>query len=109
FADPRILALADKITVAEDPAFTRAFPQKFHSHVEIALADGTRRAAGLDVPHGHHDDPLTDTEVEEKFAMLAGRELPADRVAGVLGLIREFENCVRLDDLFDALTVEPAV
>src|SRR5215467_8217581 len=38
FADPRVLALADKITVAEEPAFTRGFPQQFRSHVEIALA-----------------------------------------------------------------------
>jgi 2-methylcitrate dehydratase len=106
FSDPRILALADKITVAEEPEFTRAFPQKFRSHVEIALADGTRRTTGLDVPHGHHDDPLTDAEVEAKFAMLAGRKLPPERVAGVLRIIYDFENCARLDDLFDALTIE---
>jgi 2-methylcitrate dehydratase len=107
FSDPRILALADRITVAEEPEFTRAFPEKFRSHVEIALRDGTRRTAGLDVPHGHQDDPLTDAEVEAKFAMLAGRKLPRERVAGALRLIHGFENCVRLDDLFDALTIEP--
>ena len=107
FSDPRILALADRITVAEEPEFTCAFPEKFRSHVEIALRDGTRRAAGLDVPHGHHDDPLTDAEVEEKFTALAGRKLPRERVAGALRLIHDFENCVRLDDLFDALAIEP--
>ena len=105
FADPRILALADRITVAEAPEFTRAFPGKFQSHVEITLADGSRRAAGLDVPHGHHDDPLTDAEVEQKFAMLAGRKLPPERVARALRLIGAFEHCGRIDDLFDALTV----
>ena len=56
FSDPRILALADKITVAEEPEFTGTFPGKFRSYVEITLRDGTRRAAGLDVPHGHHDE-----------------------------------------------------
>jgi 2-methylcitrate dehydratase len=106
FTDPRVLALADKITVAEEPDFTRAFPLRFRSHVEIALADGTHRAAGLDVPHGHHDDPLTDAEVDAKFAMLAGRKLPAEGAAQALRLIRDFENCARLDDLFDALAVE---
>jgi 2-methylcitrate dehydratase len=107
FFDPRILALADKVIVAEEPEFTRAFPQKFRSHVEIALHDGTHRAAGLDVPHGHHDDPLTDAEVEEKFAMLAGRKLPRERVAGALRIVHDFENCARIDDLFDALVIEP--
>src|ERR1043166_926418 len=81
FSDPRVLALADRITVAEEPEFTRAFPQKFRSHVEIVLRDGARCAAGLDVPHGHHDDPLTDAEVEHKFAALVGRRLPPGRVA----------------------------
>jgi 2-methylcitrate dehydratase len=106
FGDPRILALADRITVAEDLEFTGAFPQEFRSHVEIALTDGTRRSAGLDVPHGHHDDPLTDAEVDAKFAMLAGRKLPPARAAQALRLIRDFEQCTRLDDLFDALTIE---
>jgi 2-methylcitrate dehydratase len=106
FGDPRILALADRITVAEAPEFTGAFPQEFRSHVEIALRDGTRRSAGLDVPHGHHDDPLTDAEVDAKFAMLAGRKLPPARAAQALRLIRDFEQCTRLDDLFDALTIE---
>ena len=106
FTDPRILALADKITVAEDPAFTRAFPEKFRSRVEIELVDGTTRAAGLDYPHGHHDDPLTDAEVREKFAALAGRKLAPERVARALALIWDFENCSRVDELFDALAVE---
>ena len=108
FTDPRVLALTDRTTVAEDPEFTRAFPQKFRSHVEIALTDGTRRAAGLDVPHGHHDDPLTDAEVDAKFAMLAGRKLPPDRVAQALRLIGDFEHCDRIDDLFDVLAMEEA-
>jgi 2-methylcitrate dehydratase len=106
FTDPRILALADKVTVAEEPELTRAFPQKFRSHVELMLHDGTRRTAGIEVPHGHHDDPLSDAEVDEKFAMLAGRKLPPDRLAGALRLVRDFENCSRLDDLFDGVAVE---
>jgi 2-methylcitrate dehydratase len=106
FTDPRILGLADKITVAEDADFTRAFPEKFRSRVEIDLADGTTRAAGLDYPHGHHDDPLTNAEVREKFTALAGRKLPAERIARALALIWDFENCPRVDELFDALAIE---
>src|SRR5262249_56318396 len=35
FSDPRILALADKIVVVEEPEFTRAVPGRFASHVDI--------------------------------------------------------------------------
>ena len=107
FSDPRILALADRITVAEDPALTRAFPSKFPSRVEITLADGTRRTAAVDYPHGHHADPLTDAEVRNKFTSLAGRKLPPDRLVRALDLIAEIEHCRRLDDLFDLLTIAP--
>jgi len=106
FTDPRILALADKITVAEDPDFTRAFPEKFRSRVEIESRDGTTRAAGLDYPHGHHDDPLTDAEVREKFTSLAGRKLAPERLARALALIWDFENSTRVDGLFDAFAIE---
>jgi 2-methylcitrate dehydratase len=106
FSDPRILALADKVTVAEDAGFTRSFPAKFPCHVEIGLRDGTTRAAGLDVPHGHHDDPLTDAEVAAKFTALAGRKLASAQLAQAWDLIENFDRCSRVDDLFDALTVE---
>jgi|HubBroStandDraft_6_1064221.scaffolds.fasta_scaffold92217_2 2-methylcitrate dehydratase len=106
FADPCILALADKITVTEDPAFTRAFSAQFPCHVEITLRDGTTRGAGLDVPHGHHDDPLTDAEVKEKFTALAGRKLASARLAHVWDIIQNFDRYDRIDGLFDALTVE---
>lgn len=105
FSDPRVLALADRITVAEDPALTRAFPAKFPSRVEITLTDGTRRTAAVDYPHGHHADPLTDAEVRDKFMSLAGRKLAPAQLARALDLIAHFEHCRRLDDLFDVLTV----
>jgi 2-methylcitrate dehydratase len=105
-ADPRILALADRITIAEDAAFTRAFPEKFRSRVEITLHDGTVRTSEVDYPHGHHDDPLTDAEVREKFSALAGRKLAPARLAPALDLIWDFEHCARIDDLFDAFALD---
>ncbi len=108
FSDPRILGLADKITIADDPALTRAFPDKFPCRVEITLTDGSRRVAARDYPHGHHDDPLSDAEVAEKFRALAGRKLAPDRVTLAWDLIADFERCQRIDDLFDAVAIEGA-
>ena len=108
FADPRILALIDRITVTEDAAFTRAFPGKFRSRVEIELRDGSVRASEVDVPHGHHDDPLTDAEVRDKFIALAGRKLAPARVTQALDVMWDVERCGRIDDLFDAFTLDGA-
>jgi hypothetical protein len=38
--------------------------------------------------------------------MLAGRKLPPARVAQALRLIRDVEQCARLDEIFDVLTIE---
>ncbi len=106
FGDPRILALADRITIAEDAEFTGQFPHKFRSHVEIRTRDGAVRAAGVDYPHGHHEDPMTDAEVREKFAMLAARKLAPAQIKQALERIWSFETCTRIDDLFDALEAD---
>jgi 2-methylcitrate dehydratase len=106
FTDPRILALIDRITVAEDVGFTQAFPAKFRSRVEIVLRDGSVRAREADYPHGHHDDPLTDAEVRDKFTALAGRKLAPTRVTHALDVIWELERCTRVDDLFDAFALD---
>ena len=42
-ADPRILALADRVDAVADDAMQAAFPVHFGSWVELAVADGTRR------------------------------------------------------------------
>ncbi len=42
-ADPRLVALRAKMAVAEDDAFTRAFPQRYGAELRVSLADGSTR------------------------------------------------------------------
>src|SRR5690606_13566968 len=80
-ADERVHALADKVAVKEDPEFTRRFPASIPCRLEVRLRSGETRKAEVEYPRGHYKNPMTDGEVEDKFRMLAGRFLPADRVA----------------------------
>ena len=70
------LAIADKISIREDAEINRDYPGKFRCHVDITTRDGATRSTGVDYPHGHHLDPMSDAEVEAKFRELAGRKLP---------------------------------
>jgi 2-methylcitrate dehydratase PrpD len=89
-ADPRILALADRVSHVIDPE--AQFPRSFPGWVRVRLKDGRELEAR--VPHGRGgpDRPLPPEALVEKFRDNARRALPAARVAAleqaVLGLDR---------------------
>ena len=89
-ADPRILALADRVSHVIDPE--AQFPRSFPGWVRVRLKDG--REVEARVPHGRGgpDRPLPPEALVEKFRDNARRALPAARVAAleqaVLGLDR---------------------
>jgi len=104
--DPKILALADKITISEDTEFNRDFPGKFRCCVDIATRDGMTRTAGVDYPHGHHLDPMTDAEVAAKFCDLAGRKLAKEEVDAALTVLWDFDEAQDADEIFEIVNVE---
>jgi 2-methylcitrate dehydratase len=106
FTDPRILALADRITVHDDPELTRQFPQAFPCRVEITTRDGKNHVARLQNPRGHHDDPMSDDEVADKFRALAGQRLPPSRVEAALQRLWHVEQCSTIHELFGLLQID---
>ncbi len=106
FTDPKILALADKISIREDPEFNRDFPGKFRCRVDITSSDGTVRSAGVDYPHGHHLDPMSDQEVEAKFRQLAARKLSAERLEAALTAFWNFDQARSADEIFQIVDIE---
>jgi 2-methylcitrate dehydratase len=105
FSDRRILALADRIEVHDDPELSRQFPHAFPCRVEITTAEGTVHVAGRQVPRGHHDDPMSDAEVADKFRQLAGRQLPPSQVEQVLERLWNLDPGSRIGDLFVLLQI----
>src|SRR6202000_2228343 len=76
--DPRILAIADKISVVEDPALTKAFPEHCTCRMDITTTDGEQRQIVIANPPGHHNAPMAFSELQNKFRGLAGRKLKPD-------------------------------
>lgn len=105
FQDPRILALADRITVHDDPALSVQVPGAFPCRLEIATADGRVHAAGRQYPRGHHDDPMSDAEVADKFRDLAGRKLSPASVERALDVLWNADRASRISDLLVPLQV----
>src|SRR6267143_1494493 len=69
--DPTIRAQLKKIEVVADPEIEKVFPALQRVIVTITTKDGRTFTQQLDYPKGDPRNPLTDTEIEEKFAALA--------------------------------------
>jgi 2-methylcitrate dehydratase len=94
-----------KITVTEDREFNERYPDSLPCRITITLKSGERRTAEIANPIGHHDRPMTDEQVVEKFRGLGGRKLPPDRLQKVLACIWSIDRGGDLRSLFDMLEI----
>ena len=69
--DRKIRAQLKKVEVVADPEIEKVFPALQRVIVTITTTDGRSFTKQLDYPKGDPRNPLTDQEVEEKFAALA--------------------------------------
>lgn len=82
--DPRVAALARKVTVREDPAMTRRLPLERPARVVITLDDGTTLQGEVGANRGDDALPYSRDELRAKFMDLATRVWPADHAQAVL-------------------------
>ncbi len=75
--DPEIRAQLPKVEVVADPEIEKVFPALQRVVVNITVTDGAVFSKQLDFPKGDPRNPLTDSEIEEKFAALAEGVLSA--------------------------------
>ena len=68
---PEIRAQLKKVEVVADPEIEKVFPALQRVIVNITTTAGKTFTKQLDYPKGDPRNPLTDSEVEEKFAALA--------------------------------------
>jgi 2-methylcitrate dehydratase len=103
--DPALRPLIKKLTIVEEPEFTRRYPAEACTHVEVTTTDGQRLTAQTTHPKGHRLNPLTDAEVEAKFRSLANAALGHERCDRVLAEAWGLEKAATLDGLFESLIV----
>ena len=105
FGDQRTLELMKKITITEDADFNRRYPASLPCRMTITLRNGEQKTAELSNPIGHHDRPMSDAQVIEKFRGLAGRKLAPAQMQKVLDRAWRIENDSEWPKLFEELQV----
>jgi 2-methylcitrate dehydratase PrpD len=71
--DPAIKALAQRVTVSEDPKLTAMMPRYRPSRVKVTLIDGTVLEAQALTNKGDTEDPYSPEELRAKYFELAER------------------------------------
>jgi 2-methylcitrate dehydratase len=69
--DPKIREQLHKVEVVADPEIEKVFPALQRVIVNLTTADGRTLTKQLDYPKGDPRNPVSDQEIEEKFAALA--------------------------------------
>jgi 2-methylcitrate dehydratase len=106
FQDRRTLDLMRKITITEDADFNKRYPASLPCRMTITLKGGAQKTAELSNPIGHHDRPMSDAQVVEKFRGLAGRKLAPARLEKVLDRLWTIDNDAGWPSLFDDLRLD---
>ena len=102
-ADPKRMALAEKIEVRPDPAITaKGAPYRHAVRVEVQLSGGARLECAKQAPRGSERNFAAPADIIAKFEKLAAHGLPPARAAelrdAVLGL-EKLRDAGRIADL----------
>jgi 2-methylcitrate dehydratase len=103
--DPRLLDLVSRIKCLPSDEADRTEHEFNLCELEVVLRSGARKTVRVEYHRGHFKNPMTDTEMEEKFRLMAQKHLPADRVDHLLRLLWGIENEPQVSTLIAATRV----
>jgi 2-methylcitrate dehydratase len=104
--DPTIRAQLKKVEVVADPEIEKVFPALQRVVVNITTIDGRTFSKQLDYPKGDPRNPLTDAEVEEKFAALADGVLSAGARKKLIDAIWSLERVGSVSKLMSLMKAD---
>jgi len=103
FDSPVIKATMRKVTVRLEPEIERLFSERRMAGaiVKVTGADGTLETERVDHAHGDADNPLTDSELDEKYRALAGVAISGDASDKLLARMWRLESLARAAEIGD--------
>jgi 2-methylcitrate dehydratase len=99
--DPRLLDLVSRIKIIPSEEADQHEREYNLCNLEIVSKSGQRNSIRVDYHRGHYKNPMTDAEMEEKFRLLARRQLSAEKVDGLLKKLWALEDLSKAGDLIE--------
>ena len=106
FLDRDVIELMAKVTLREDPEFTKQYPARWNCRLVAETIAGARYQVQVAYPKGHPDNPLSDAEVEEKFVRLAEPSLGSVRCRAFLDWAWRMEETDCIGEIFPLLSIQ---
>ncbi len=109
--DPKILEMASKVKGEEDPEYTKGYPERFPTFIEMSLKDKRVLSSYVDVPSGdpmkkeYAEDPSRfDNEMIEKFLRIVSN-VPSfsDRGKRIVALVQGIDRAQGISGLMELL------
>ena len=104
--DRRIREQLRKVQVVADPAIENAFPRLQRAVVTIRTTAGSEFTKELDFPKGDPRNPLSDSEIEQKFEALAEGVLPPEAQQRVKHAVWNLEEIQSVSELMETLKAD---
>jgi 2-methylcitrate dehydratase len=101
--DPQLKSMIKKIKVRSDPNLTKIYPRGIPAILEIIDNVGKIHRKRVEFPRGHHRNPMTDKEIEEKFRALTINTITKDRADEFLRKSWKLESITDISDLLATL------
>ena len=97
--DPEVRRLRNLIDVQVDGEIEARYPELNGCHLEILLADGTRRQSYVPNMKGEPEFRMTEGEMREKFHMLTRDLFPPERADAIYATCHRLESLRHINDL----------
>jgi 2-methylcitrate dehydratase len=104
--EPAVVALMQKIKVAEDPVLTARGGGAVPTRVTGILADGQRISREVDYAPGFSERPMNRADVERKFRGNVGKRWPQEQTTAVLTALWGLEQTNNLSALLGELAIK---
>jgi 2-methylcitrate dehydratase PrpD len=98
-----IADLTSRVKVRGDDELEKAFPAAKGAILHVELTDGRTIDRKVPLPLGHRDHPIPDRALAEKFDILAGSFLDADRIARARELLGNLGGLANVDELMSVV------
>ena len=98
--DPQLLELTGKVKVEGSAEADRRAPEAMLCNVEVITNDGLTFSSEVPYHKGHYLNPMTDSEVEDKFRSLAKNLLSPDQTEELLHRLWHLEEVEDLKEIF---------
>ena len=102
-ADPALKTLMTCIKIAENKEFTAAFPHKLVTQIEVVTRSGQRFVETAQYPKGHAQNPMTDEDVNNKFAMVCEDVMSAAQRDALRTALWAVDQAANLDRVFELM------